>query len=75
VDKVVVPPIYMLVLATHEKKDIKAKWEILDLVKDHLIPHLSKKNMTKYVFDALLGLFQIPNMNRKMVLRNKVISI
>jgi hypothetical protein len=47
----------------------------LDLVKDHLIPHLSEKKTTKEMFDALVGLFQSTNMNRNMVLRNKQISM
>jgi hypothetical protein len=31
--------------------------------------------MTKEMFDALVGLFQSTNMNRKMVLRNKLRSV
>jgi hypothetical protein len=42
-------------------------------MKDHINPHLSKKNNSKDMFDALVGLFQNDNMNRKMVLRNKLI--
>jgi uncharacterized protein YehS (DUF1456 family) len=57
VDKVVVPLTDPQALATHEKKEIKFERVILDLVKDHLIPHLSEKNMTKDMFDALVGLF------------------
>jgi hypothetical protein len=44
-------------------------------MKDNIIPHLSDKNMAKDMFDALVGLLQRTNMNRKMVLRNKLISI
>jgi hypothetical protein len=47
----------------------------LDAVKDHLIPHLSEKKMTKEMFDALVGLFQSDNLNRKMILRNKLRSV
>jgi hypothetical protein len=47
VDKEVVPSTNLLTLAAHEKKEIKSERFILDSVKDHLIPHLSKKNMTK----------------------------
>jgi hypothetical protein len=54
VDKVVVPPIYLVALTAHEKKEIKVERVILDSVKDHLIPHLSKKNMVKEMFDALV---------------------
>jgi hypothetical protein len=44
-------------------------------VKDHLISHLSLKNITKDIFDVLVGLFQRTNMNMNMVLRNKLKSI
>jgi hypothetical protein len=27
-------------LAAHKKKEVKAKWILLDSVKDHLIPHI-----------------------------------
>jgi hypothetical protein len=75
VDKVVVPPTDPTALEAHKKKEIKAERVILDSVKDHLIPHLSEKKMTKEMFDALVGLFQSTNMNRKMVLRNKLRSV
>jgi hypothetical protein len=75
VDKVVPPPIDPTTLESHNKKEIKAQRVILDSVKDHLIPHLSEKKMTKELFDALVGLFQSTNMNRKMVLRNKLRSV
>jgi hypothetical protein len=57
VDKVVAPPTNLTTLAAHEKKEIKAERVILDLVKDHLISHISKKNMDKDMFDAFIGLF------------------
>jgi hypothetical protein len=44
-------------------------------VKDHIIPHLSEKNTTKEMFNFLVGLFQSKNMNRKMVLRNNLMSM
>jgi hypothetical protein len=75
VDKVVPPPTDLQDLAAHEKKEIKSQWVILDAVKDHLIPHLSEKKMTKEMFDALVGLFQSDNLNRKMILRNKLRSM
>jgi hypothetical protein len=62
-------------LAAHEKKEIKVERVILDSVKDHLIPHLSEKKTAKEMFDSLVGLFQSTNMNRKMVLRNRLISM
>jgi hypothetical protein len=62
-------------LEAHNKKEIKAERVLLDSVKDHLIPHLSEKKMAKEMFDALVSLFQRKNMNRKMVLRNKLRSV
>jgi hypothetical protein len=62
-------------LESHKKKDIKVERVLLDYVKDHLIPHLTKKKMTKEMFYALVILFQSKNMNRNMVLRNKLRSV
>jgi hypothetical protein len=73
VDKVVVPPTDLEALETHNKEEIKYHRVILDSVKDHLIHHLSKKNIAKYMLDSLVGLFQSTNMNKNMVLRNKLI--
>jgi 2-phosphoglycerate kinase len=62
-------------LATHKKKEVKAKQVILDAVKDHLIPHLSEKKTMKEMFDALVSLYQSENINKKMILWNKLRSI
>jgi hypothetical protein len=43
VDKVVPSPIDPQELASQEKNQIRIMQEILDTVKDHLIPYLSKK--------------------------------
>jgi hypothetical protein len=75
VDKVVTSPTDLTTLESHNKKDFKTQRVILDSVKDHLIPHLSEKKMTKEMFDALVGLFQSTNMNRKMALRNEIRSM
>jgi uncharacterized protein YehS (DUF1456 family) len=56
-DKVVFPLTDPQDLEAHNKKEIKAKLVILDLVKNHLIPHLSEHNMAKYMFDSMVGLF------------------
>ena len=42
-------------MVTH-KKEVKAKQMIIEGIKDHLTPHISKKKMTKEMFDALVGL-------------------
>jgi hypothetical protein len=59
-------------LATHKKKEVKAKLMIMDAIKDHLIPHISEKKTVKEMFDALIGLYQGENINRKMILHNKL---
>jgi hypothetical protein len=74
VDKVVTPPKDLAALDTHNK-EIKAKRVLLDSLKDHPIPHLNEKKTTKEMFDALVSLFESKNMNRKMVLKNKLISV
>jgi hypothetical protein len=43
VENQVVPPIDVVLLAEFRKRNIKAKRTILDVVKDHIIPHLSGK--------------------------------
>ena len=55
-----------------EKKDIKVMRIILDVVKDHVIPHISAKDHAHEMWSALTGLFQSSNENRKMVLREKL---
>ena len=52
--------------------DTKGKRVILDVVKDHLIPHIAEKTKAKDMFDALVGLSQSDNINQKMVLKNKL---
>ena len=47
----------------------------MDVIKDHLIPHISEKKMTKEMFDALVGLYQSENISRKMILYNKLRSV
>ena len=74
-DKVIAPSKYPGDLVVHQKKDIKDGWVPLDSMMDHLIPHSSENNMTKEMFDSLVGLFHRTNMNRKMVLRNKLILV
>jgi hypothetical protein len=75
VDKAVTPSTDPAALDTHNKKEIKAERVLLESMKDHLIPHLTEKMTTKVMFDALVSLFQSKNMNRKIILRNKLISV
>lgn len=45
-------------LADHNKKDVKARRIILDVVKDHVIPHLSGKKTTVDMWWDLTKLYQ-----------------
>jgi hypothetical protein len=58
-------------LAAPKKNEVKAKRIILDVIKDHMIPHISDKKM----FDAMLSLYQSDIINREMILQNKLRSI
>jgi len=71
VEKIFFRPTYL----EFHKKEIKSERVIMYSMKDYLIPHLPEKNMSKYIFDALVGLFQSTNMNRNNVLRNILISM
>ena len=61
-------------LAAFNKKDIKARKIILDVVKDHVIPHISSKGCVSKMWDALSSLYHSLNENQKMVLREKLKS-
>jgi 2-phosphoglycerate kinase len=52
-------------------KEGKTQRIILDGVRDHLIPHLAEKKIAKEVWDALKGVYEAKNENRKMALRDK----
>jgi hypothetical protein len=51
---------------------VKSRHIILDGVKDHSIPHLSRNTIARYMWEALKGLFQSKNENHKKVLREKL---
>ena len=61
--------------ATYEKKNNKDQRILLDAIKDHVIPHISRKSNAYEMWDALTKLYQSSNENRKMVLREKLKSI
>ena len=75
VDYILTPFIDSTPLATHNQKDVKARRIILDAIKDHVIPHLSRKKTTREMWEALTKLYQNDNQNRKMVLREKLRDI
>jgi hypothetical protein len=51
-------------LIKHNRKSIKAKRIILDLVKDHLILHIIEKKTTREMHIALVTLYWDENMSR-----------
>jgi hypothetical protein len=66
---IMTPPMDPKDLVIHVFKDVKTERIILDVVKDNLIPHLSKKKLVREMFATLTNLFQSSNANMKMVLR------
>jgi hypothetical protein len=74
-EKVVPTPTDAAEKVALERKDIKAQKFIMDVVKDHLILHLAKKQSTKEMFNTLVDLFQSDKLNKKMVFRNKLKSL
>ena len=59
----------------HKKDMIIAKRIIADSIKDNLIPQVSSRETPKEMFDALSGLFEGRNINRKMTLGNQLKSV
>ena len=60
--------------AAWKKIDSRAMLIILDGMKDHIVPHLSKKKTTSEMWKALESLYQSKNENRKMVLQERMRS-
>ena len=54
---------------------MRARRVILDVVKDHVIPHIFAKDHAFEMWTALPNLYQSSNENRKMVLREKLKSV
>jgi hypothetical protein len=48
---------------------------ILDVIKDHVAPHISSKGHAYQMWEDLTRMYQRTNENRKMVLREKMKSI
>ena len=61
--------------AKHKKDMIIPKRIIADSIIDNLIPQVSSMETSKEMFDALSGLFEGRNINRKMTLRNQLKSV
>jgi hypothetical protein len=58
-------PMDATLLTTYTKKKIKAKRIILDAIKDHGIPHVTKKSNAYEMWEFLTKLYQSSNENRK----------
>jgi hypothetical protein len=41
----------------HKRREVKARRVFLEFVKDHLIPHISKKEISKDMYDSLVDLY------------------
>ena len=61
--------------AAFVKRDVKARRIILDVVKDHIIPHISAKTHVFQMWTSLTNLYQSSNENKKMVLREKLKNV
>lgn len=72
VDKILKPPTNAIALVNHKKKDVKSKRTIMHGVKDHVVPHLSRKKIAKEMWEALKQLYHNDIHNKKMVLREKL---
>ena len=71
----VVVPSDATYMATFMKRDVRARRVILDVVKDHVILHISAKDHAFQMWTALTNLYQSSNESRKMVLREKLKSV
>jgi hypothetical protein len=71
VERLVIPPIDVILLAEFKKKNIKEKRILLDDVKDHIILHVYGKDYEFQMWESLRNLYQSTNQNMKIVLREK----
>jgi hypothetical protein len=72
IECVVATPTNMEELVAHEKKEVNVKRVLLDSMKDHLIPHIAEKTYAKDMYDALVGLYQNGNTDRKFHLKHQI---
>jgi hypothetical protein len=52
-----VPPTDAVLMAKFRKRNIRAKRTILDVVKDHIVPHVSGKEFVFQMWQSLCGLY------------------
>jgi hypothetical protein len=59
----------------HKKNEKKAKRIVLDLVKDHLIPHISELQIARQMYEALNRLYESKDISQNLTLRNQLHNI
>jgi len=72
--KVIVVPLNPSDNDRYEEAMVRAKGIILDEVKDHVVPHIAKKEMTFEIWEALKKLYQHTSVQRRMLLENQMRS-
>jgi hypothetical protein len=76
--KAVVPPIPVNALVLVEefgRRNNKAKRMICDAMRDHIIPHLTRRTCAYKMWASLCKLYKISNENQNLVLRDRLRSI
>jgi len=72
VSRVIAIPVDPVANERYEEAMAKAKCIILDGDKDHVVPHIAKKETAKEMWDTLNTLYQHTSVYRKMLLENQV---
>jgi hypothetical protein len=68
----VIPVAAPILVAEFRMRNNKAKRTICDVVRDHIIPHLTRKYYVYEMWESLCKLYEISNKNRKMVLLSPI---
>ena len=71
----VLPIIAPVLLADFRKRNNKAKRTICDAVRDHIIPHLTRKTYAWEMWASLCKLYESSNENQKLVLHDRLRGI
>ena len=56
----------------HKRNEARAERIVIDLVNDHLVPHIAQLNNDKEMYDALVNLFESKAASRKLALRHQL---
>ena len=68
----VVVPVDANPLMKYEEAQAKAKCMILDEVKDHVVPHIAKKETAREMWETLTTFYQGTSVEWKMLLENQL---